>query len=178
MSIPFQEETTTEAVQESKGGRKAWQSSRKRIPKRLRDFGNNDADGRKTTGQKEEGKSDDKDREVNNFDNAVAQEGFVVSKATPETELINKAKDKARSRTNGRQSWAEHNRKEGRLENRDVGPRSERLTQAAKNVESFFNERDREDFVDEEETIDKRKVTVYKAPIGRKAWLTERRRKE
>merc|ERR1711953_880532 len=72
-------ETTTEAVQESKGGRKAWQSSRKRIPKRLRDFGNKDVDGRETTGQKEEGTSDDKDREVNSFDNAVAQEGFVVS---------------------------------------------------------------------------------------------------
>ena len=35
-------------------------------------------DGRKTTGQTE-GTSDDKDREVYNFDNAVAQEGFVVS---------------------------------------------------------------------------------------------------
>ena len=134
-------------------------------------------DGRKTTGQTE-GTSDDKDREVYNFDNAVAQEGFVVSEATPETELVNIAKDKARSRTNGRQSWAKHNREERRPENRDKGPRSERLTQAAKNVESLFNERDREDFVDEEETIDKRKVTVYKAPRGRKAWLTERRRRE
>ena len=135
-------------------------------------------DGRKTTGQTE-GTSDDKDREVNNFVNAVAQEGFGVSKATPETELVNIAKDKARSRTNGRQSWAKHNREERRLENRDIGPRSERLTQAAKSVESFFlHEIDREDFVDEEETIDKRKVTVYKAPRGRKAWLTERRRRE
>ena len=116
---------------------------------------------------------------MNNFVNAVAQEGFVVSKATPETELVNIAKDKARSRTNGRQSWAKHNREEKRPENRDKGPRSERLTQAAKNVESFFlHDRDREYFVDEEETIDKRKVTVYKAPRGRKAWLTERRRRE
>ena len=133
-------------------------------------------DGRKTTGQTE-GTSDDKDREVYNFDNAV------VSKTTPETELVNIAKDKARSRTNGRQSWAKHNREERRLENRDIGPRSESLTQAAKNVESFFKERierieDREEFNDEEEGIDKRKVTVYKAPRGRKAWLTERRRRE
>ena len=129
-------------------------------------------DGRKTTGQTE-GTSDDKDREVYNFDNAV------VSKTTPETELVNIAKDKARSRTNGRQSWAKHNREERRLENRDIGPRSERLTQAAKNVESFFlHDRDREYFVDEEETFDKRKVNVYKAPRGRKAWLTERRRRE
>ena len=134
-------------------------------------------DGRKTTGQTE-GTSDDKDREVYNFDNAVAQEGFVVSKATPETELVNIPKDKALSKTIGRKGWAKQSREERRLENRDIGPRSERLTQAAKNVESFLNERDREDFVDEEETIDKRKVTVYKAPRGRKAWLTERRRRE
>ena len=120
-------------------------------------------DGRETTGQPE-GISDDKDREVYNFDNAVAQEGFVVSKATPETELVNIAKDKALSKTIGRKGWAKHSREERRLENRDIGPRSESLRQAPKNVESLFKERierieDREEFNDEEEGIDKRKVT-------------------
>ena len=139
-------------------------------------------DGRKTTGQPE-GISDDKDREVYNFDNAVAQEGFVVSKATPETELVNIPKDKALSKTIGRKGWAKQSREERRLENRDIGPRSESLRQAPKNVEPLFKERigrieDREEFNDEEEGIDKRKVTVYKAPKGRKAWLTERRRRE
>ena len=118
-----------------------------------------------------------------NFDNAVAQEGFVVSKATPETELVNIPKDKALSKTIGRKGWAKHSREERRLENRDIGPRSESLRQAPKNVEPLFKERigrieDKEEFNDELEGIDKRKVTVYKAPRGRKAWLTERRRRE